>query len=440
MVRANDAIEIYRAAVSAVQPAILLPKVLGLDAENIRIGELVFKRSDIGRLIVVGAGKASAAMAQAVEKVLGEVIDKGLVITKYEHALPLRIIRCLEAGHPVPDQNGVSATVELLSLMSDLSGDDLVLFLVSGGASALMADVPPGVTLPEVQQLVQLLLGCGADISEMNTIRKHLSLVKGGQLSRAAAPATVVSLILSDVNGDPLSVIASGPTVGDDSTFDDAIEIINRYALKEKVPAGIVKWLEVGAAGANPETPVPGDPLFERTHNILVGTNKISLAAAALLANEKGYHVHLVGDAMRGDAENEATHFVDACVLYDGPRPACFLMGGETTVVLTGNGKGGRNQHFVLAALCELQRRGVPAENYPVILSGGTDGSDGPTDAAGAVIDSELLHRLNALPGVDAAAYLQTNDAYHFFERTGGLIKTGPTQTNVMDVVVGLLG
>ncbi|RYY30998.1 MAG: glycerate kinase [Chitinophagaceae bacterium] len=438
MVTAGDAIEIYKSAVAAVQPAVLMPGVLEMDEESVRIGELVFKREDLGRLVVIGAGKASAAMAGAVEKVLGEVIHSGLVITKYGHALPLQKIICLEAAHPVPDENGVLATGRMLELLSGLSGQDVVLFLVSGGASALMTDVPPGVQLEEVQQLVQLLLSCGADISEMNTIRKHLSQVKGGQLSRAAAPATVVSLILSDVNGDPLSVIASGPTVGDASTFSEAIDIIDKYRLRDRVPLGIMDWLKAGVAGTHAETPVPGDPLFDKTHNFLIGTNKISLAAASAHAESLGYCVHIVDDHLSGDAEKEAVRFVDACQLYDGHRPACLLMGGETTVVVKGNGKGGRNQHFVLAALCVLQSRGVAITEYPVILSGGTDGSDGPTDAAGAVIDASLAAAL-AASGIDARKYLLNNDAYHFFEQAGGLLKTGPTQTNVMDVVIGLV-
>ncbi len=434
----NDALEIFGAAVAAVQPSVLLRQTLGLDKENLRVGELVFERLAIGRLVVIGAGKASAAMAQAVEDVLVEIIDAGLIITKYAHALPLKKIACREAGHPVPDEAGVMATEQLLEMVSDLHADDVVLFLVSGGASALMTDVPPGVSLEQVQQLVQLMLACGADIAEINTVRKHLSRVKGGQLSRAVSPATIVSLILSDVNGDSLSVIASGPTAGDDSTFEDALKIIAGYGLKDKVPPAILQWLEDGLAGLHPETPVPGDSLFDKTHNLLVGTNKVSLAAASAKAVSLGYHVSIINDRLSGMAEEEARRFVDACSLYKGPLPACLLMGGETTVVLKGSGKGGRNQHFVLAALCELEARAIAPGDFPVILSGGTDGTDGPTDAAGALLDVPLAERFLA-SALEAGAYLSNNDAYHFFQRLDGLIKTGPTQTNVMDVAFALI-
>ena len=426
----KDAIEIFKAAVEAVQPEKLIPRHVSLTADSITIGDTSFLRSETGKVIVIGAGKASAAMALAIEKILLPVIDSGLIVTKYEHSLPLSKIQCIEAGHPVPDQNGIEATTRIKLMVSHLDEKDLVIFLASGGASALLADVPVGISLADIRFLAQLLLSSGANIEEINTVRKHLSFIKGGQLSKTVSPAKLISLILSDVNGDDLSVIASGPTVGDHSSFSEALSIIHRYDLRHKIPDSIIHWLNDGADGKNAETPYPGDPLFKNTVNLLIGTNSVSLRAAELSAVSKGYHVVVVNNKLEGEAEQQAVKFVEACQLYDGPVPACLLMGGETTVTIKGIGMGGRNQHFVLAALCEMQKGG---REDLVILSGGTDGTDGPTDAAGAVTDG------GSLDYTDAPEYLVNNDAYHFFEKNGGLIKTGPTQTNVMDIVVGLI-
>jgi len=429
----TDASEIFMEAIDAVQPARLIPQFVRLSEHEIIIGDHQFDRRSTGRVIVIGAGKASAAMAQALEKLLLPVIDDGLVITKYGHALPLQKIRCLEAGHPVPDLNGIRGTGLLLAKTDGLKENDLIIFLVSGGASALIADVPPGVPLEAVQKLVRLLLASGANIDEINTIRKHLSMIKGGQLSGRVYPARLVSLILSDVNGDSLSTIASGPTVGDPSTFSDAIEIINKYGLMKSLPVEVKAHLQRGVDGMFPETPKPGDRLLSSTINLLIGTNHISLRAAESAAVAKGFHTVIINSALDGDATLRAKEFVEACLLYSGPRPACLLMGGETTVTVTGAGLGGRNQHFVLAAVCEMIKRGVTIDRMPVILSGGTDGTDGPTDAAGAITESSHLRA-----GEEAMRYLNENDSYHFFEKYNGLIKTGPTQTNVMDIVIGL--
>jgi glycerate 2-kinase len=315
-----------------------------------------------------------------------------------------------------------------------------VIFLVSGGASALMADAPDGMTHESLQDLVRLLLASGANIDEINCIRKHLSFIKGGQLAKKIFPANLVSLVLSDVNGDNLSVIASGPTVADPSTFSDAIEILKRYRLIDDVSPAIRKYLEGGVAGLVPETPKAGDPIFAKTYNSLIGTNSISLQAASKAAIQKGYHPIIINTILEGEAEQQAAKFVDTCLLYQGPKPACLLMGGETTVTIRGKGLGGRNQHFALAALCELIKRDINRDQVPVILSGGTDGTDGPTDAAGAIIDAGHLNILKAAGDEDMAnEFLHANDAYHFFEKYGGLIKTGPTQTNVMDLIIGLV-
>jgi glycerate 2-kinase len=432
--------EIFTAGIEAVQPARLIPGHVSLTDDFLIAGERSFRRSSLGRVIVIGAGKASAAMAQAIEQVLMPVISCGLIITKTGHSLPLQKIECLEAGHPVPDAKGIEANLRLTRMVEDLQENDLVIFLVSGGASALMADTPPGVSLHDLQNLVKLLLASGANIDEINCIRKHISLIKGGQLAKSIFPANLVSLILSDVNGDNLSVIASGPTVADPSTFSDALEILERYQLVQKVPLKIISLLKRGVDGLIPETPKPGDAALSKTSNFLIGTNSVSLKASAEAAGKLGYHPIIINAQLEGEAEVQAKIFVQACLLYIRPTPACLLMGGETTVTIKGNGLGGRNQHFVLAALDYLVNLSVAPDKIPVILSGGTDGTDGPTDAAGAVIDTEQVKRMNNAEEKHlAASYLDANDAYHFFEKYGGLIKTGPTQTNVMDLVIALV-
>jgi glycerate 2-kinase len=436
----QQAKEIFMAGVEAVKPARLIPGHVSLTKDFLRVGDHSFEISALGKVIVIGAGKASAAMAQAIELILSPVISKGLIITKYGHSLPLQKIECLEAGHPVPDRNGIEATLKMLSLVDNTYEKDLVIFLVSGGASALMADVPDGVSTKALQDLVRLLLASGANIDEINCIRKHLSFIKGGQLAKKVFPANLVSLILSDVNGDNLSVIASGPTVPDPTTFSDAIEVLKRYNLIGKVSPAIRKCLEAGVAGLVQETPKPDNLIFAKTYNSLIGTNSISLQAATKAAIQKGYYPIIIDATLDGEAELKAANFVEACLLYKGQKPACLLMGGETTVTISGKGLGGRNQHFVLAALCELIKRDISSDQVPVILSGGTDGTDGPTDAAGAIIDAGQLNIFKAAGDVDIARkFLNANDAYHFFEKYGGLIKTGPTQTNVMDLVIGLV-
>ncbi|ADI16039.1 glycerate kinase type-2 family protein [Truepera radiovictrix] len=387
-----------------------------------------------GRLVVVGAGKAAAAMAWATEAHLRaaspEAAVTGLVITRYGHLDPARRperLEVVEAAHPVPDAAGVEASSRILALAASLREDDLLLCLLSGGGSALLC-APEGVTLAEKAALTRALLRSGAEIGEMNAVRKHLSRVKGGGLARAASPARVVSLILSDVPGDDLAAVASGPTVPDPTTFGEALEVLTRYEID--APAARAH-LERGARGEVPETPKPGDPLFARVENRLVGSAQGMLEAAAAWFAARGVTPLILGDAVTGEAREVAK--VHAAVARQIKRygqpvrpPAVLLSGGETSVTVRGPGRGGRNLEFALSLALSLG--GLP-DVYA--LAADTDGVDGTEDAAGALVTPATLGTLGPLA---ARRYLGANDAYTFFERAGGLVKTGPTLTNVNDV------
>ena len=435
----NDAFKIFSAAVRAVQPQYLLPKHMRWQNNQLRLGEQLFDQHNINKLFIIGAGKASAAMAREAEIVLGNRINAGVIVTKYDHAFKLKTIECIEAGHPVPDENSLLAGRETIRLLKSAGEKDVVVALISGGASALLVDCAPGVLLPELQIVFNKLLQSGATIEEMNTVRKHLSAgIKGGQLLRTAAPATVISFILSDVIGDPLDIIASGPTVADRSTFAEAWDIVRKYQLTEKLPVSIIRWLQQGLTKQIPDTPKPGDPIFNKSHNYLIGTNRIALEAAATMAKDLHYTPVIITDELKGEAKDKAKELVLQAQQYKGPRPACLLLGGETTVTINNPGKGGRNQEFALAALVELQKAFPNSEGMPVVLSAGTDGTDGPTDAAGAVVDAAVI-KLAAQRKLIAEDYLTQNDSYNFFHQSGGHVITGPTQTNVMDIVVVLI-
>lgn len=435
----NDALKIFSAAVRSVQPQYLLPKHLRWQNNQLRLGELLFDQHDINKLFIIGAGKASAAMAREAEIVLGNRINAGVIVTKYDHAFKLKTIECIEAGHPVPDENSLLAGRETIRLLKSAGEKDVVVALISGGASALLVDCAPGVLLPELQIVFNKLLQSGATIEEMNTVRKHLSAgIKGGQLLRTAAPATVISFILSDVIGNPLDIIASGPTVADRSTFADAWDIVRKYQLTEKLPVSIIRWLQQGLAKQIPDTPKPGDSIFDKSHNYLIGTNRIALEAAATMAKELHYTPVIITDELKGEAKDKARELVLQVQHYNGPRPACLLLGGETTVTINKPGKGGRNQEFALAALVELQKAFPNGEGMPVLLSAGTDGTDGPTDAAGAVVDAAVIKLANQRKLI-AEDHLTQNDSYNFFHKAGGHVITGPTQTNVMDIIVVLV-
>ena len=439
MAARENAIQLFNTAVAAVQPQKLIPEYLFIEQHQLHIFDQQFNISEIQKIYLVGSGKASAAMAKVVQDLLGDLITAGLVVTKYGHSIALENIICLEAAHPVPDQQGVAAMNDTLQLLKQVEKDDLVICLISGGASSLWIDVPEGLSLADIQLTFRLLLNCGASIDEVNTIRKHLSVVKGGQLLQYAPAARWFTFIISDVPEDDLTVIASGPTVTDNTSFDDTLRIISRYNLSDQLPISIYQRIMDGCKGMLPDTFKEQHPVFDKVRNKIIGNNSLALKAAELKAIQLGYHICRVESGLTGDAEQVGRSLLHFCKNYQGVKPACVLLGGETTVMVTGNGVGGRNQQMALSALLELASVDDNVfSNKITFLSAGTDGTDGPTDAAGAMVDVGIISAAKEL-NLDTAKYLLNNDAYTFFEQTGGLIKTGATNTNVMDLVVILI-
>ena len=429
--------KIFMAGVRSVLPEKLITGIMKIDGSVLTINENKIPLDNIKNIYVIGAGKASAAMGHYVESILGDRITGGHIVVKYGYSCKLKRIKVSEAGHPIPDSNGFKATEEIIKLSSRASENDLVICLISGGGSALLADLPEGLLPEELYIVNNLLIRCGASINEINCVRKHLSLIKGGQLTRIVRPAQLVTLILSDVTGNPLEVIASGPTVPDPSTFSDALKVIDDYHLTADITSGVLNYLKDGSSGIHPETPKPGDPLFSGTLNILAGTNQIALKAAKAQAVNMGFRTYIIDTELHGDVENVSESVISTAISFknnnDIQKPVCLLYGGETTVRINGNGKGGRNQHLALLAAMRLK-------NLPgfTLLSAGTDGTDGPTDYAGAVVDSETVRKAISL-NEDPENYLYEFNSYNFFKRFGGQIITGPTFTNVMDIVVILV-
>jgi glycerate 2-kinase len=382
------------------------------------------------RVLVLGCGKASAAMAAAAEEALADRIAGGFVVVKDGCAVPVSRAEIAEAGHPVPDERGLAASARLLEEAHAAGEESLVLFLVSGGGSALTPSPAPPITLAEKQEVTRLLLASGATIGELNAVRKHLSRFKGGQLARAAWPASVLTLALSDVIGDPLDVIASGPTAPDPTTFADAREVLARRGLAGRVPASVAARLEAGRRGEIEETPKPGDRLFGRVTNVVIGNNALIADAAVAAASRLGYRPHLATRELQGEAREVARDLVVRARGLD--PPACLIAGGETTVTVTGKGRGGRCQEFALAAALEL----LPTDRMTV-LAAGTDGTDGPTDAAGAIVDGHSVAR-GTHAGGDVHRAMADNDAYRFLAASGDLIVSGPTRTNLLDLYVVL--
>ncbi len=390
-------------------------------------------------MIVVGAGKACAPMARAVEDILGDRVTAGLVTVKTGYTAPLRLIALREAGHPLPDAAGEAAARETLALLSGLGPGDLVICLISGGGSALLPLPREGLTLRDKVDTTDLLLRSGADITEINTVRKHLSRIKGGQLARAAVPARLVAVVISDIVGSPLDAIASGPTVPDGTTFADALAVLEKYRLTARVPPPVLATLRRGAAGGLAETPKAGDAAFANTFTTVVADNAAAARAAAAEAERLGFRALVLSTYIEGEAREVGRALGGiareiAATGHPVGRPACIVCGGETTVTVTGGGRGGRNQEVALGAARPLA--GLPGA---LIASFATDGTDGATDAAGGVADGTTLARARAR-GLDAARHLADNNAYPLLEAVGDLIRIGPTNTNVNDLMLIVCG
>ena len=427
--------QIFLAGVNGVLPEKLMQSQVKLSGDLLQIAEKKFPLSRFRHIYVLAAGKAAAPMAKGAETVLGNRITNGHVVTKYGHGTDLKYLTLTEAGHPIPDTEGVKGTQKIVYIARKATENDLVICLISGGASALMSDFPEGVTLNDLKRTNELLIKCGANITEINTVRKHLSKIKGGQLARMLYPATTVCLMLSDVIGDKLDVIASGPTVGDSSSFANTLAIIGKYSLQNSLPAPVLHYLHEGAEGSVPDTPKPDNPIFQNVHNYIIGSNGIALEYASRKALEFGFKTLVITNSLQGDVA-EAANFILKTIENQKPtdnKPVCLLFGGEPTVKVSGNGIGGRNQHLALYLATKINRR----KNITVLCAG-TDGTDGPTNAAGAVVDNETATK-SVEKGVDPSHYLANYDSYHFFQQVGGHIVTGNTGTNVMDMIVVLI-
>jgi len=430
--------KIMAAAIQAVEPASAVRTHLKCTERTLSAGGKRYDLQKIKRIFLIGAGKAGAPMARAAVEVLGPHLYEGIMILKhgcgpYDGQFPENL-RILEARHPIPDRRGLSGTHAILNLLRATTPEDLVICLLSGGASALMTLPAPGITLTDIQRMTDLLLRSGATIHEINTLRKHLDVVKGGGLVRAAAPAQVLSLILSDVVGDQLDVIASGPTAVDESTYFQAMQIVKRYELEDRLAPSILNNLKRGINGDIAETLKPVEAAQLRIENVIIGSNRLAIQAALDTASKMGFNTQVLTTTMQGEARQAGQILsgilrdIDAG-LYSISRPACIIAGGETTVTVTGSGIGGRNLELALAAVSGLK----DLKNV-LLITLATDGGDGPTDAAGAVVSGGTMAQALAL-GLSPAEHLIHNNSYPFFEALGDLIKPGQTQTNTNDLV-----
>ncbi len=439
----EELIDIYRSGLRAADPLRAVTRHLFLADDVLSATGVEHDLKGFQRIIVIGAGKGTAPMAKAVEELLGDRIDRGIIVVKYGHSGSLLKIVQREAAHPLPDEAGVHATEEIRELLNKAGEETLVVCLLSGGASSLLVAPADGITLNDKRVITDLLLSAGADIYELNSVRKHISAVKGGRLAETAYPATILTVILSDVIGDRLDVIASGPTVPDSSSFRDALHVIHKYSLEGKIPSSIFSRLHLGVAGVIPDTPKSGAVFFQSVHNIVVGSIKQSIEAARARAMEMGFEPRILTDELQGEAREAARLLAQATLsarvsMKVGER-RCLIAGGETTVTVRGTGKGGRNQELALAFALEIE--GVEGIS---LLSVGTDGTDGPTEAAGAAVDGTTAPKARKR-GMNPAEYLDNNDSYGFFrkfeELTGEKVHltTGPTGTNVMDMQIILI-
>jgi glycerate 2-kinase len=428
-----ELLHLFESALSSVAGDNLILERVKREGKHLQIDPLVLDLSRYSRIMVAGAGKCVAEMAHTLEEIIPEFIDSGIIVVKEGHLLPLRRIELVEGGHPYPDKRGLAATRRLLSLANGLGKNDLLLFLLSGGASALLVLPAEGISLEDKITLTHLLFRCGARIREVNGVRKHLSSIKGGNLAKAAYPASVVSLILSDVIGNRFEDIGSGPTAPDNTTYHYAFSVLEDYGLWNKVPLAVRRRIEQGMSGTLYETPKPGEAFFSRVNNILLADNLRALSDIQEKGQRKGYNTLILTSSLQGEAREVAKVFsaVVREIKETGkpiPPPALVIAGGETTVRVKGSGKGGRNCELALSFLVDMD-----GLNGVTFLSGGSDGSDGPTDAAGAVVDRLVTEKMKE-KGIAPRRYLEENDSYNFFKETGGLLVTDPTRTNVMDI------
>ena len=424
---------IGRAAIAAVDPATAVRETVTRTGSGIQIGDLHVRDAEAQRVLVLGAGKASPRMAGALADILGDRVEGGLVITKDGYASPAGQVDVVEAGHPVPDARGQAATRRLLEAAGDAGEDDLVLCVISGGGSALTPCPPEGISLSELRDVTDQLLRSGATINQMNAIRKHLSEFHGGLLAAAAAPARVIGLLVSDVVGNPVDVIASGPASPDPTTYADALAALDAFGLRAAAPASVRERLELGARGDLPETPKPDDPLFERVANLVIADNARAGLAAAAAARDAGLHAQFLTSRVQGEAREIAKLVAGAAIdiARSGRpvrRPGCAIFGGETTVTVRGRGLGGRSQELAVAAA-----QALAGEPNTAVFALATDGTDGPTDACGGLIDWTTLDRARAVGG-DCASALGDNDSYNYLKCCGDLVRLGPTGTNVNDL------
>lgn len=431
----RDAQAIFKAALRAADAGEAVRRHLRLTETQLCVGPLRLRLNQFDRIYLVAVGKAAVPMAAIIEKILGARLTGGIVVTKHGHtSTRLRRLEVFESSHPIPDETGAEAALKVAELARDLNARNLLIVAISGGASALLPAPLPPITLAIKKTTTDRLLRAGADIFELNAVRKHLSALKGGRFAALAYPATIVGLLLSDVIGDPVDVIGSGLTAPDDSTREDALRVLRKYEKGRKIPMQAWRAIEQG-----PETPKHGDAIFESVHNVIVGSNRLALVAAANEAKARGYRTLILSSSMQGETREIArahAQILREVIASGNPvrPPACLLAGGETAVTVLGPGKGGRNQEFALAAAIEIE-----ASPDCLVLSAGTDGTDGPTDAAGALASGDTLERARRI-GLDAAQSLSRNDSYPFFDALGDLIRTGPTGTNVMDIHLLLAG
>lgn len=432
----QDAYNIMSEAIAAVDPAACVYRSVKKEGSNLIINDRFYDISQYEKIYVIAFGKAAISMANAMEDILGDSLTDGISITKHGFSAPLKKMKTYEAGHPIPDDNSVEAGKMVHDFLENTSDKDLIFFLISGGGSALVTYPRKGVSITDIVKLTDSLMRAGATIDELNTVRKHLCSIKGGGLAKMAYPSESVSLILSDVVGDPLDVIASGPTVPDTSTFGEFSDIVDRYDLT--LSPAVAGLLEDGLEGVMEETPNSANPVFEKTSYYLVGNNSLALLEAEKKASVIGYNTMILSSSIIGESREVARVFASIAKeerLHGGPLPlpACILAGGETTVTMKGKGIGGRCQEMALSFGIEVSGlEGV------LLLAAGTDGNDGTTDSAGAFADGDIL-QIGKDMQIDARHELQKNNSHSFFKDVGGLVSTGPTGTNVMDIYIILV-